>query len=171
MHLKNVFITITIATLVGAVVYYYKPKEANMRLPFPYTTSVDPTAGISCEAMVGSLMFGSNSTNSKGITAELFKGTDKLAVQLDDGNKFNLITKASVEIGEAKSSDNWKVLQNNKNFLIATLSKFDESTPMYNYVDMFYLNKENGMGIWVKTAATSLFSDTPEAQSYLLKCR
>jgi len=171
MNIKNLIITIVVAMLVGVGVYYYKPKEAEIKLPFPYTTSVDPSVGLSCEAVVGSLMYGSNiREDEKGIHASLFKGTDKIAIELDDEGKFSFLTKASLEAGDAKSSENWTVLQNNDKFLIATLTAFEESVPIRNFADMFYLNKENGMALWVKTSATSLFSNTPESQSYLLKC-
>lgn len=169
--MKNLIITLVVAVLVGLGVYYYKPKGAEVKLPFPYTSSVDPSLGLSCEAVVGSLMYGSNTReDEKGIHASLFEGTDKIAIEIDEEGKFSFLTKASLEAGDAKSSENWTVLQNNDKYLIATLNAFEESVPIRNFADMFYLNKENGIGLWVKTSATSLFSDTPESQSYLLKC-
>lgn len=168
MKIKQILVTVFISFLVGLGVYLYKPKEAEIKLDFPYTTAVNPGIGLSCEAMVGSMMYGSNVVN-KGINASLFKGTDQVAIELDSKNNFKFITQASLKAGQASSSENWKVLQNNKNFLIATLSKFSD-VPIHNYVDLFYLNKENGIAVWTKTRAVYLGSSTPEAQSYILEC-
>lgn len=168
MKVKQILATIFISTLVGLGVYFYKPKEAEIKLDFPYTTAVNPSNGLSCEVMVGSMIYGSNRSD-KGIQASLFKGTDQIAIELDDKNKFKFISKASLDAGQASSSENWKVLQNNKNFLIASLSKFSD-VPFDNYADLFYLNKENGMAVWTKTRAVFLGTSTPETQSFILKC-
>lgn len=168
MNIKSIVLTIIVAIIVGIGVYFYKSRKAEITLPFPYATSIDPAIGLSCEAIVGSFMYGEN-TREKKITAELFVGTDKISIELDSEGRFNFLTKASFETGETKSSENWEILQNNKNFLVARLSKFG-TAPIHNFEDIVYLNKENGTGLWVKTSATSLFSDTPEVQTYLLKC-
>jgi hypothetical protein len=117
----NWLMTIVIAALTGVGVYFYKPQEAGMKLSFPYTIQVNPLAGMSCEAIVGSSMYGSNNEARKGIIAELFEGTDKIAVELDSENKFNFITRAAVEAGMTKSDEGWIVARNDKKHLIAVL--------------------------------------------------
>src|SRR3989344_8148764 len=165
---KYLAVAILLSVFVGVIVYNYKPQEAKMKLDFPYAHSVDPNVGINCKALVGSMMYGSNTTD-KGIHAELFKGTDAMAIELDDEGKFSFITKAAIGIGQAKSDEDWKVALNNEEYLIAILDGFSDSVPIQNYTDTFMLNKENGTAIWTKNRVVNLGTDTPMAQSYLLK--
>lgn len=166
--IKHVLITVFVSIIVGFVVYFYKPQDVEFLYNYPLTREVDPSMGLRCEAIIGSMLYGA-ARHDKKIHGKLFKGTDVLAVNLEGDQEFKLITKASVDVGETDSSENWKVLQNNENFLVATLGKFDD-VPLNNYADFFYLNKKSGMGMWIKSSAISFASDTPESQSYLLNC-
>lgn len=168
MKINQILIMIFISLFVGLSVYIYKPKAAEIKLDFPNLTNVDPSLDLSCEALVGANMY-SSKISDKGIHASIFRGTDLISVELDSKNNFKLISQASLRVGQISSSENWKVLQNNKSFLIAELSKFSD-VPIDNYVDLFYLNKENGMAVLTKTRATYLDSITPESQSYMFKC-
>lgn len=168
MKMKQIVITILISALVGTAVWFYKPKEATMNIPFPYTNAVNPEAGISCEAIVGSNMYGGNNPSVKGITAELFKGTDKIAISVN-GDKFKFLTRVALEAGETDSDEGWTIARNDKKHLIAVLGQLQN--PLRDSVNIFMLNKENGMATWTETRATNLGTDMPEAQSYLLQCR
>lgn len=169
MKIKQILITVLISTLVGLSVWIIKPSETSIKYPFPYIDKVDPALGLSCEAIVGSTMYGGYKKDDK-IEAKVFKGTDKIAVKLKEDNKFSFLTRASLEAGETDSSENWVLVKNDDKFLIASLSDFDENVPIQNFADMFYLNKENGIGLWVKTSSDGIGSSTPETQSYLLHC-
>ncbi len=168
LKIKNLFLFLIVFVLVGGIVYMYKPGP-KLNFSFPYPQRVDPLNGISCKAMAGSMMYGSSIGQDKGIHAELFKGTDEMAIELSN-NKFSFITKAAVGIGQAKSDEDWKVVLNNENYIIAILSEFNNAIPIRNYTDTFMLNKKNGIAIWNKNRVVNLGTDTPETQSYILQC-
>jgi hypothetical protein len=169
--IKHLITTLVISAIVGAAVWYYKPKTAEIHLPFPATTSaVNPETGLSCKALVGSTMYGGKNSSVNDITAELFKGTDKIAISVKD-DKFKFLTKTSLEAGQTDSDERWDITRNDKESLIAVLETYNDPLPIKNSGNIFILNKKNGMAVWTKTRLTFLGSDIPEAYSYLLECR
>ncbi|MBI4225882.1 hypothetical protein HY612_02105 [Candidatus Roizmanbacteria bacterium] len=170
MNIKHLFFTLIISVLVGGSVYFYMSNKTSLKENFPNGVKVDPEAGLNCRAIFGNLLYGNNIGQDKGIHANLFKGSDELAIETDSQGKFSFITKASVGIGQAKSDEGWKVVKNDKEYLIAVLDKLGDPIPIRNSHNTFMLNKENGIAIWTKTRLVNLGTNTPETQSYLLRC-
>ncbi len=160
-----IIIIFLLSMLIAVLIWKLRSTELVIKIPFPYTVKVNPESGISCKALVGSSMYGQNNELAKGITAELFKGTDNLAVSVN-GDEFKLLTRASLEIGQAESNAKWFITKNDDQNLVAMLSNEEMDS-----VDIFMLNKSNGMATWTKTRATNFGTDMPDAQSYLLQCQ
>ena len=72
------------------------------------------------------------------------------------------------EIGEAKAAQ-FQIIHNSDEQVTSILS---QETALGHTVDIFTLNKKNGMAVWTKTRSSDLLSGgTPSAQSFYLKCK
>ena len=102
-------ITVVVAALVGAGVWFYKPKNAMIKYQFPYTQKLSDTNKFSCDAMISTMLYGANNNvGEKGVFGTMSPGTDKIGIQIE-GDKLYFLTgaaaKIAVESGSAKSED------------------------------------------------------------------
>lgn len=166
------FCAIVLVIISSLVTWNFKLERQIIEKDFPaYVNPVDPTIGLSCKSVVGSIMNGGDTTTRQSITAEVFDGTDVIAVEVNEEGKFIFLTRASVEIGETGSNDDWNILQNSDSYLITSLTNINNEQPDNSYIDTFYLDKRTGMALWTKTNSSGLMSNTPNSQSYILKCQ
>lgn len=174
MGIKHILVTIVIATLVGGAVWLYKSDDVKFRYQFPYAEKLRDVNKLSCEAMISTLIYGSNNpVQERGVFGEMFKGTEKIAIQIE-GDKMYLLTgtsaKVAVEAGSAKSENEpWTVTRNDKDYITGVYSVNGVVTG--NQIDVVIIKKSNGMGVWTKTSDGLLGYDTPDAQTFYLKCQ
>lgn len=161
---KQLFLLIVISAATGTSVYFFKP--AKIRLPFPYTIKPINEYQYSCEALVGSFIRGGDTVFEKGIFAEVNKGTDKIAIEVEE-DKMYFLTQASVGIGTARGEP-WTVVRNTDHRIVAVYDGLDEIGTDFN---MFILNKTNGIAVWTKTHSDLFGTENPAAQSFYLVCR
>jgi len=152
---------IFISVLVGLAVYLIKPTE--IRVDFPYTLDSSGKQSYSCEALTGTYMYGDE---NEGIIAKTFKGTDKIAIEIENDN-LKFLTGAAVGIGNAEG-DTWNIVKNNDKNIVAVYNGLNEPLGDFN---IFMLNKKNGIGVWSKIETNLILTDNPGAQAYHLICR
>lgn len=159
--IKYILFLIVSSCLIGVIVYLVRPNE--IKVLYPYKVNLMPTEAYACEALTGTYMY---ADKDEGVVSKTFKGTDKIAIKIK-GNKLKFLTRASVEIGNAEA-DEWQIIKNEKNNLVAVLSGLDQ--PLGD-INIFMLNKQNGIGIWSKTEQNLVLSENPGTQAYQLICR
>lgn len=161
---KQILITVLISSVAGILVYLFKPNT--IKLPFPHTTKPFTEYQYSCEALVGSFIRGGDTVFEKGVFAEVYKGTDKIAIEVEE-DKMYFLTQASVGIGTAKG-EAWVIVKNTEDRLIAIYNGLDERSGDFN---LFIINKTNGIAVWTKTNSDLFGTNNPAVQSYYLICK
>jgi len=165
IHTKYILVTLIISILVGFGVYYYKPTQTYTTIPF--STKILNTHSISCEAILSSYIWGANTIREEGkIKASVSKGTDKIAIEMDD-DRLYFLSSASQQTGTARGVE-WNIVKNTDKKTVAILFNSENTFPNYN---LFILNKETGIAIWTKSREDYIASDNPDTQSYYLICR
>lgn len=141
---------------------------AEKELKFPLTTlsSLINPDQCKCEAIVSAGLY-ANTIQNKEILGQLSKGTDKISIRIE-GNILYFLSNASFETGEAKAAQ-FQILHKSDEQVLGVLN---QETPQGYTVDIFTLNKNNGMAVWTKTRSSDLLSGgTPSGQSFYLKCK
>lgn len=174
MKVKQILVTIFISTLVGLGVWFYKSKGAEIKYQFPYTEKLRDTNQFTCDVMISTMVYGANNNvGEKGVFGRMELGTDKIAIEIDEDSLHFLTeagAKAAVESGNAKQEDEpWTLTRNDKDYITAIYS--GSGILSGNAVNIVMIRKSNGMGVWTKTRDNMLGTDTPDAQSFMLKCR
>lgn len=163
---RQILIAVFFSAVVGFSVYFLKPTKT--QLPFPFTSELMDKINYSCESLVGTSMYGQDEKSyGKGIFAEIFKGTDKIAIEINN-DKLYFLTKAALESGIARDEEPFTIIKNTNNQLIAIDSRIDKPAQDIN---IFALNKTNGIAVWTKTSSDYFPTKNPAAQSYYLVCR
>lgn len=100
------------------------------------------------------------------LAAAAAAGTDTLAIELD-GNTVKLMTRASVEMGQA-SPATFAIMRNDESVLLAFAV---EEALLGIITDSLLFNKTNGLAVWTKSRSASLLGEQPTTQSIYLRCR
>lgn len=102
------------------------------------------------------------------LEADINKGTDTVAIEVDE-DKFYFLTKASLEIGVVRPDEEWDILTNNNESLIAMVT----SSPFENgpTIDIFSLDKNTGIALWSKNRTQGFLTGTVPVGSLIhFKC-
>ncbi len=161
---KQVLLILIVSAIVGVATYYLKP--AKIKLQFPYTMKPVSETQFSCESLISTFIHGGNNAIEKGVYGELNKGTDKIAIEIE-GDKLYFLTRASVEVGTAKGEP-WNIVKNSGDRVVALYNGLDQ---MGTDINLFILNKKNGIAVWTKTNSDLFGTENPGAQSFYLVCR
>ena len=163
---KKYFISlflIVISTFVAAI-YFYNQKHSSLKIPIPYTLSVENNTSFACESLMYSGIFGDTEKYlANGIEGQIGRGIDKVAMTIKDPQTLHFITGASVGIGMSEG-DNFVIVKNNAERLMAV--GFGE-----NAISTLVLNKKNGLTVWLKGNPSFLNNDIPNGQIIYLVCR
>lgn len=166
MYSKIRLCIIIISLMLANTVVISFAADKELKFPLPNLSPLLTNDQCRCEAIVSAGLFG-NTIQNKGIFGQLSKGTDKLSIRIE-GNILHFLSGASFEIGEAKAAQ-FQIIHNSDEQVTSILS---QETALGHTVDIFTLNKENGMAVWTKTRSSDLLSGgTPSAQSFYLKCK
>ena len=96
---KDYFLIISLAIMS----YLYYSKDAKLKINFPHTSSVISNTSFACESLMSSNIIGSSEKYLiDGIEGEVLKGTDKVAMKIQDRNTLIFSTAASIGIGIAE---------------------------------------------------------------------
>ena len=140
--------------------------DKRLKFPLPHFSPLVTADQCRCEAIVGAFLH-ANTTEDKGVLGEVFKGTDKISLQIE-GDILYFLSGASFKLGEAKPVL-FKIIHNSEEQVLAILP---EQTTFGYTVDIFTLNKKTGVAVWTKTRSYDSFSGgAPSAQSFYLKCK
>lgn len=161
---KQILIALSLSVLAGLAVYFLKPTK--IKLPFPYTMKPISETQFSCESLVSTFIHGGNNALEKGVYGELNKGTDKIAIEIE-GEKLYFLTRASVEVGIAKGEP-WNIVKNSADRVVAIYNGLEG---MGTDINLFILNKKNGIAVWTKTNSDLFGTENPGAQTFYLVCR
>lgn len=168
MNNKITIIVIT-ALIVGTAVYWWSgvgfTGENKIRLPFPATINVSKQTTFSCESLLSANIIGSPVDYlTDGVEGTIRKGTDKIALNIIDENTLSFLTRASLEAGVSEG-DHFVIINNTDEELVAILyNDFNSS------VNIFTLNKTNGLAVWSKTRPNFLTYDSPTGSIIYLSC-
>lgn len=161
---RQVLLAIFLSAVVGLSVYFLKPTK--IKLEFPYTMKPISETQFSCNSLISTFIHGGNNALEKGVYGELNKGTDKVAIEVE-GDKLYFLTRASVEVGTARGEP-WNIVKNSNDRIVALYNGLDQ---MGTDVNLFILNKKNGIAVWTKTNSDLFGTENPGAQSFYLVCR
>jgi len=161
---KQILIVLFFSILTGFAVYFWKPSK--IKLPFPYTMKPVSETQFSCESLVSTFIHGGDNALEKGVYGELNKGTDKVAIEIE-GEKLYFLTRASVEVGTAKGEP-WNIVKNSTDRVVALYNGLEG---MGTDINIFILNKKNGIAVWSKTNSDLFGTENPGAQTFYLICR
>lgn len=163
-HIKWFLLTL----LLCGLVYYLKPIKTQYTTDFPYIMDdlIKGQTNLGCESLVFTEMSSSkNSSYEKdGVKGEVLKGTDKIAIKIED-KTIKFLTRASLELGTAEGRP-FNIIKNDEKELIAL--DIDDNEGIVN---TFLLQKKSGLGIWTKGRLKPFLRDYPDTQSFYLICR
>lgn len=162
-HIKWFLLTL----LLCGLVYYFKPTKTQYITDFPFIINdhLKGQTNLGCESLVFTEMSSSkdSSFEKDGVKGEVLKGTDKLAIKIED-KTIKFLTRASLEAGTAEGRP-FNIIKNDEKELIA-FDIDDEGT-----LNTFLLQKKSGLGIWTKGRLKPFLRDYPDTQSFYLICR
>jgi len=162
IHILTIFVLLILVN--NSMVSFAAGKE--LKFPVPTLSPLINQDQCKCEAIVSAVLY-ANTIQNKGIYGQLFEGTDKVSIRIE-GNILHFLSGASFETGEAKAAQ-FKILHKSNEQVLGVLT---QETPLGYTVDIFTLNKNNGMAVWTKTRSSDLLSGgTPSGQSFYLKCK
>lgn len=162
----RVIILTVIATAALSSFLTYSLKPAEIKVPHPYTSKLLGNNSFGCTSLIGSwITKGDGKNEPNDIKAELSKGTDKLALEIED-DKLYFLTSAALNAGSARG-DAFSVLKNTDSQLVAVYNGLNGPSSDLNIITV---NKKLGLGIWSKITPEYAFVNTPQVQSYYLEC-
>jgi hypothetical protein len=139
-----------------------------LELPYPQVFTQE---GIKnkyfCEALLGTMIMAPAENIGKikkGVKGEVFKGTDKISIEIR-GDKLHFLTRASFEAGDAADENPWSIIYNDKHTVLAV-----DAIEKNLIVNVFALNKDTGIANWTKLRSADIITGNPDGQSYCLKC-
>ncbi len=153
------------AALSSFLTYVLKPAE--IKVPHPYTSELLGNNSFGCTSLIGSwIIKGDGKIESSDVKAELSKGTDKLAIEIEN-DKLYFLTSAALNAGGARG-DAFSILKNTDSQLVAVHNGLNGPSSDLNIITV---NKKLGLGIWSKITPEYFVTNTPQVQSYYLECR
>lgn len=166
MYSKILICIIIITLMLANTAMIGAAADKELKFPLPNLSPLSTHDQCKCEAIISAGLY-ANTIQNKGILGELSKGTDKINIRIK-GNTLYFLSGDSFDIGEAKSAQ-FQIIHNSDEQVSSILSN---KTAVGHTVDIFTLNKKNGMAVWTKTRSSDLLSGgTPSAQSFYLKCK
>ena len=124
------------------------------------------TNQLSCSTIVDASMFQDGLEGEGEIAVEVSKGTDKLALTINE-DSISIITRAAVEQGISEA-ERWPILSNTTSELFAVgMREGVFGSNMYS----FTLNKETGFAIWSKVSPSLLYVQVPQGFLQFLVCK
>ncbi len=151
---------------------FAEDSEKILEFSLPEASNPLQTNRYYCKDIVGSLIEAVTENMKilpslkKGVRGEVFKGTDVFSVKIDK-DKLYLKTKLEFEMGDVGGSIPFSIIHNDDDNVVAIAI---DTSNINMYVGVFYLNKNNGIGIWQKTQSHTFFYSRPRAQSICFKC-
>lgn len=163
---ENWFKILGLAGLIVLSWYFFQNNDVSkntLKIPFPYTLSVQQETTFACEGLISAGIVGSSEEYlTNGIEGSVEKGTDKIAMEIKNDQFLTLLTSASVEAGITEG-DEMAIIQNTSEKLMAVW--FNEDV-----ISTVVLNKKNGLGIWSKSNPDFLVYEAPYGSVIYLKC-
>lgn len=169
--MKNKIIIIIITALVvGSAVYWWSSRgisgENKLRVAFPITRDVSQQTSFVCESLVSADIIGSPVDYlTDGVEGTVSKGTDKIAVNIKDEDTLSFLTRAALEAGVSEG-ELFAIMKNTDEELVAIL--YDQFRVSVN---VFALNKKNGLAVWSKARPNFLGYESPSGSIIYLICR
>ena len=164
---KGILIVVLVIVAAALGYFYFQGENAattTIKVPFPYTFDVAGNTSFACESLVSADIIGSPEEYlTNGIEGSVRKGTDRIAMNIKDEKTLNFLTGASVQIGTSEG-DNFSIIQNNDQKLMAVW--FNE-----NVISTVILNKENGLGVWLKGDPDFFTYSAPHGSVMYMVCR
>lgn len=119
---KIIIVVFVILTIVAGG-YFYSQKisgsDASLKVPFPYTFSVENNTSFACESLLSANIIASPEKYlTNGVEGDVAKGTDKVAMNIKNDKILNFLAGASVDIGTSEG-DNFTIVENNGQKFIA----------------------------------------------------
>jgi hypothetical protein len=166
---KRILTSLFFVSLIFMGVSIYKSsKEKVLEFPYPFILKLEGVhSKYYCEALLGTTIMSPAMTIGdikKGVQGKVFKGTDKLSIEIKD-DKLYFLTKASFEAGDSRDENPFTIIYNDEHKVLA-IDKIDESL----IVNVFTLNKDTGVANWAKIRNEGFLTGNPDTQSYCLKC-
>jgi len=141
-----------------------------LEFPYPSKLAIDFQANnFFCKAIVGSRLEAAPKkvgNVKKGVRGQLFKGTDRLAIEID-GDDLHLLTRASFDAGQPRDDSPFTIIQHSNNQIVAY--DIDDSITG-KVIHIFSLNTKTGIAVWTKQRSNDILTQNPDVQSYCLRC-
>lgn len=163
---RLIILTVLVTAVFSSfLTYILKPIE--IKVPHPYTSELLRSNSFGCTSLIGSwITKGDGNTEPNDIKAELSRGTDKLALEIEN-DKLYFLTSTALNAGSARG-DAFSILKNTDSQLVAVHNGLNGPSSDLNIITV---NKKLGLGIWSKITPEYAFVNTPQVQSYYLECR
>lgn len=128
---------------------------------------VEHSLEISCEALTSAFLEAKKDSITRekdGVKASVKEGTDQVTLKIV-GDTVKFLTSASFEAGTLDGA-RFQAVRNDDKYLIAVLNYKNNSG-----IETIIVEKESGLGTWVRNEANSFVTSNPDVQAYYLICR
>lgn len=162
---NSILFAILMSVIVGILVYRYKPSV--LVKPYPVTLGVENQSEIACKAQASAFLEAHKDSITReedGIKASVKDGTDEVTLNIE-GDTVKFLTRASFQAGTLDGAS-FQVVRNDSKYLIAALTYKDNTG-----IETIIVEKESGLGTWVRNEANSFATNNPDVQAYYLVCR
>ena len=146
-------------------------QEILLEFPYPEAKTVQNTNSFYCKAILGSkleIVSVESSHLKKGIRGRLFKGTDEIAIRIEN-EKLHFLMRADLDSGITVDRNPFSIIYADNNQLVATESRRQDSSENI-FVNVFSLSRYTGIAVWSKSRSNEVITKNPDVQSYVLKC-
>jgi len=160
----GVLILFFAVVLVGGYFITQGGTVAKVKIPWPYTLSVENSTSFACKALVSASVIGSPEESlTNGIEGSVENGTDEFSMSIQNEETLVFLTRASLNIGVTQGT-NFTILQNDKEKLHAVFAD-------WNGLDAIILNKKTGLGLWSHNYLNYPLYNAPSGQVVYMICR
>ena len=152
MYIRIILVPIVIVLFLFGSLPQVVAGGKELKVPLPDLAPPLSSDQCRCESLINASVY-ADTLSQKNIVGTLSKGTDEINIEIK-GNTLYFLSGASFKQGDVSPAE-FRVVHNTDSQVLAICSQ--ETGNGYT-VDIFALNKENGIAVWTKTRSYDLFS-------------